>query len=94
MPVATTHRGAAVLGVRPEALERVPDGAAAITITVDVCEPVGERMDVHGRTDGGTRLVARVEADDTVADGQRMPLRMAGLHFFEPGPFGRTLKRD
>jgi ABC-type sugar transport system ATPase subunit len=94
VPVTTRHRGAAVLGVRPEVLERATNSDAAITITVEVCEPVGERMDVHGRTEGGTKLVARVDADDSVADGQKLPLRIGGVHVFEPGPFGRTLESD
>ncbi len=82
------------LGLRPEAM--VIDGAAGgttLAAEIAVCEPLGDRMDVHVTTAQGTKLVARVQATESLHPGQpvRVGFDAGAIHLFEPGPFGRRL---
>lgn len=83
--------GPVVLGIRPECLSRVPtDLPLPVGTIVEVCEPLGDRMDVMLRTQEGHALLARVPADDDVQPGDRMQLWIdrRGLHVFEHGATG------
>jgi multiple sugar transport system ATP-binding protein len=87
-----------VLGIRPEHLHLRADGippesAAAMSVTLNVIEPLGNDMDVYMKTPLHDHVVGRVEATaglqmDTQAtvyvDARR-------LHFFEPGETGVNL---
>ncbi len=92
------HAGkSATLGVRPQALRPAPpahDGApGALTMTVQVVEPLGDSMDVIGVAPGGQRIVARTAVRDGLAPGTALALTLdpEGLHVFEPGEAGRNL---
>ncbi len=78
-----------VLGIRPEHIERGGAGTP-VALTVDVVEPLGDRMDLALRTAGGVPLVARVPADDALAPGTSLDFTVdpARVHRFEPGDFG------
>jgi multiple sugar transport system ATP-binding protein len=81
------------LGVRPQALSLVNGAGAsgpAIDVRVDVVEPLGDVMDVVGRTAAGTTIVARIPARTDVASGHdvRFAIDPAKLHLFEPGSMG------
>ncbi|MHC4947011.1 MAG: ABC transporter ATP-binding protein [Planctomycetota bacterium] len=91
----------AVLGIRPEALrplDRTPAGAGGgeaetIDLQVTVCEPVGDRHDVHAQTPGGTPLLARVNGAVRARRGRVVRFRVdpRGVHLFEPGEHGRRI---
>ena len=91
-----------VLGVRPEALR--PEGTGGppagptpqelrLTLEITMTEPLGDRMDVYGKTVGGQRMIARVSAGDSVSTGTQATFSIdpAALHLFEPGEFGRDI---
>jgi multiple sugar transport system ATP-binding protein len=88
LPVATDGRSAVVLGFRPESLELASDGIPAY---VEVVEELGADAYVfcaaqleEGAHD--TRLVARTEARNSPAQGDRVTLRMRPdeAHVFDP----------
>ncbi len=56
-------------------------------------EPLGDRMDVYGKTVGGQRMIARVSAGDSFSAGTQATFSIdpAALHLFEPGEFGRDI---
>jgi multiple sugar transport system ATP-binding protein len=97
-PKLKPHGAASVvLGIRPQGLS-LPGphtgGWPGLTMTVDVVEPLGDQLDLSGRTPRGNRIVARIAAGDrTPAPGERLQLALdpARLHVFEPGEFGRNL---
>jgi len=92
-----------VLGVRPEHL--IPEGAtggsgstagagpAAIPTTVNVVEPLGDRMDVYLTTPWGARLIANIDPHIRLAVDQsvRMVADVEQVHVFEPGQTGRNV---
>ncbi len=87
---------AVVLGVRPEALRPAPPSgstadACAVTIEITFIEPLGDRVDVHGKTVSGARMIARIHACDSLSAGSRLRLSIDpdGLHLFEPGELGQ-----
>lgn len=93
-----------VLGIRPTELvaaDHAGDGAA-IAITVQGTELLGEQMDVHGVTQAGSKLVARLGLHSMgrmlPARGSVMHLRLreagigsGGVHVFEAGELGANL---
>ncbi|MHC4429379.1 MAG: ABC transporter ATP-binding protein [Planctomycetota bacterium] len=93
------HAGQPVIaGFRPQRLRSKPPGGAArgsiaIEVDVDRAEPLGDHVDLWGRTPTGIPVVARVDSPCGHAAGDRVTLHIAAdsLHFFEPGPYGRTL---
>ncbi|MEE2972320.1 MAG: ATP-binding cassette domain-containing protein [Planctomycetota bacterium] len=95
-----THRGEAVLGVRPEAIRfESPSSGRGPRVRVDAVERYGDRGDAWLRpAEGGpdVRLVHRGSAMD-LPDEESL-LRIAadpeGLHVFEPGEEGRRLGPD
>jgi multiple sugar transport system ATP-binding protein len=87
-----------VLGIRPGAMSLRPDGRYAgagnvLTAAVSVVEPLGDKMDLHVGTPRHPRLVARVDADRSVAAGASVQLYvdMSCAHVFEPSEDGANL---
>ena len=83
------------LGVRPENLRRVDatgDPRGALAVDVDLVEPLGSEVYVHGRV-GSRRVVARLEPDSVVEPGTQLRLvpDAAHLHFFDAAT-GITLR--
>jgi hypothetical protein len=88
----TSHRGAAVLGIRPESVGFTPMGSGhGPEIEVEAVERYGDRGDVLLKLVGGEhRLVHRGAAMDLPSEGLRVRLGTTeeGVHLFEPGPDG------
>jgi multiple sugar transport system ATP-binding protein len=89
-----------VMGVRPEnicesnARDFVePGGENALTVTVQVVEPLGDKKDVYVSTEAHDHVCCRVDAHARVAEGERlaMHLDMRRVHFFEPGETGMNV---
>src|SRR5262249_16315774 len=53
LPVASVHDGEVVIGVRPESLHPIGEGdlAPCLAVLVDVVEPLGDEVLVHGSVD-------------------------------------------
>jgi len=87
-----------VLGIRPEHLHlRPPDGPwAAITVRLNVVEPLGSEMDVSMSTALHDSIVARVEAQSGVAGGSEAAVcvELRKVHIFEPGETGMNLSLE
>jgi ABC-type sugar transport system ATPase subunit len=86
--------GAATLGIRPDQL-RVEPGAAtcdAVPAVIRAVERLGDRTDVVLAV-GSTRLTARVENDEHLAEGGPAGVRIAleAAHLFAPGEDGVRL---
>jgi len=81
--------GDVVLGVRPEALVpvSVDDGRPVIELTVDVVEPLGSEVMVHGLVGGeaGAGVTARLEAGARLTPGEQLRLGFdpAAAHVFD-----------
>jgi len=88
-----------VLGVRPQQLSVMHNAApgTAISIKVEITEPLGDLLDISGQTPAGHRIVARLPAVrgelPSVVPGQTVELLadIESSHIFEPGEFGRNL---
>ncbi|MFW6145789.1 MAG: ABC transporter ATP-binding protein [Planctomycetota bacterium] len=87
-----------VLGVRPEAMGLRGEGRFAadgnvLPVRLRVVEPLGEKMDLHGRTDAHARVVARVDAVRGLTAGSEVPLHldMTRVHVFADEPNGANL---
>jgi multiple sugar transport system ATP-binding protein len=85
--------GPTVVGIRPEALVINGDGVP-IVLTVEVVEPLGDRMDLYLRTTEGIPMTARVPASDDVKPGSMigMTVELAAVYLFERGDFGASLR--
>ena len=86
-----------VLGLRPESLRPVAAlETAPLRMTVQLVEPLGDRMDVSGITPGNQQLVARLPSTLRCKPGDVLPLevRAVGMHLFAPGPIGQRLTRS
>jgi multiple sugar transport system ATP-binding protein len=81
----TRQSGPIVAGVRPEDISIARDGEAATTLTLDLVEPVGNEIFLHGRADNEL-IVARVPPQQVPAAGQpvRLTFHPDRLHFFDP----------
>ncbi len=84
-----------IMGVRPETLLPATDAesGAALSVAVDVVEPLGERMDVFVSTARHGHIVCRIDARTPIEEGGRMDIRvdMERAHFFEPTDDGRNI---
>ncbi|MEI7836419.1 MAG: sn-glycerol-3-phosphate ABC transporter ATP-binding protein UgpC [Planctomycetota bacterium] len=87
-----------ILGVRPEAISLTGEGRfAGVDNTFDalvgVVEPLGEKMDIHASAGPHPAIIARVDAQPSLAAGQRTRLHLdiRKVHIFEPGEPGRNL---
>ena len=77
LPGTTVGEGAGItVGIRPEVLEAGGNAAGGprLEIVAEVVEPLGSDVFVHGRTDAGEEIVARLPGDARVAPGERVPL--------------------
>ncbi|MBN1943091.1 MAG: sn-glycerol-3-phosphate ABC transporter ATP-binding protein UgpC [Phycisphaerae bacterium] len=79
-----------ILGVRPQAMNTNPEGRFAgkdnsIPVTVQVVEPLGEKMDVFAATPTFPHIVARVDArtDITTEAKLNLYLDMNRVHVFD-----------
>ncbi len=86
------------LGLRPEVLSEVPfkdqpNDFNKINVTVDVIEPLGDKMDVHMSTPNIPVLLARLDARLGLKPGDNEPMYvdMNKIHFFEPSETGVNL---
>ncbi len=89
-----------VAGIRPEALRVDTEGrspeAASIQLKVLINEPLGDRIDVSGRTDDGHDLIARVSTERDLSPGVEVQVHVdpSCVHLFEPGEYGRHIVFD
>jgi sn-glycerol 3-phosphate transport system ATP-binding protein len=76
LPGTAVGEGAGVtIGIRPEVLETGGNAAGPrIEIAAEVVEPLGSDVFVHGRTDAGEEIVARLPGNARVAPGERVAL--------------------
>ena len=89
---AEVARGCAepVVGLRPEALSLRRDdvGAPVVPFVVDVVEPMGHEVIVHGRLRNGGEapVIVRLDAHDEPRPGDVLELTFAGedVHLFDP----------
>ena len=86
-----------VAGIRPEALRIDAAGqspeAASIQLEIRITEPLGDRIDVYGRTADGHDLIARVSTDRDLSPGMSVQVHIepSCVHLFEPGEYGRHI---
>ena len=89
-----------ILGIRPEDIEIVPEGAggseggATVRVRLDVVEPLGSEAFLSARI-GAKEITARVPPRGLPAAGSEVGLRFSAerLHFFE-GEHGSTLRQS
>jgi multiple sugar transport system ATP-binding protein len=76
LPGTAVGEGTGVtIGIRPEVLEKGGNAAGPrIEIAAEVVEPLGSDVFVHGRTDAGEEIVARLPGNARVAPGERVAL--------------------
>jgi ABC-type sugar transport system ATPase subunit len=76
LPGTAVGEGVGVtIGIRPEVLETGGNaGGPRIEIAAEVVEPLGSDVFVHGRTDAGEEIVARLPGNARVAPGERVAL--------------------
>ncbi|MCD4699742.1 MAG: sn-glycerol-3-phosphate ABC transporter ATP-binding protein UgpC [Phycisphaerae bacterium] len=95
----TDHVGKdVVVGVRPEHMSSCPEGRFAgtdnvLSVSVSVMEILGDKKDVHMKTQDEKALVARVDAHEEVKElsQAQMHLDVDNIHVFEPGETGVNL---
>jgi multiple sugar transport system ATP-binding protein len=87
-----------VLGVRPQALSVEPGAPfaqpdAALTMRVNVVEPLGDKMDVYLSTANHPHVIAHVDAQEGLVPGQdcNVFVDLSRVHFFDPGETGKNL---
>jgi multiple sugar transport system ATP-binding protein len=74
--------GEVAVGMRPETLVLASDGLPSFELLVDVVEPLGDEVLVHGSTSGATvETGAEEEEIPTMLEGSRAPITAR----FEPG---------
>jgi sn-glycerol 3-phosphate transport system ATP-binding protein len=88
LPGTAVGQGAAVtVGIRPELLRPAAELADGLGLDVvaEVVEPLGSDVFVHGRTDAGDEVVARLGGKAQVAPGERVALAVpaADVHRFD-----------
>jgi sn-glycerol 3-phosphate transport system ATP-binding protein len=77
LPGTSVDEGAGVtIGIRPEVLQVAdgPPGGPSLTVVAEVVEPLGSDVFVHGRTDAGDEIVARLPGNAHVTPGERVAL--------------------
>jgi sn-glycerol 3-phosphate transport system ATP-binding protein len=88
LPGSAVGQDAAVtIGIRPELLRpaaELTDGLG-VDVVAEVVEPLGSDVFVHGRTDAGDEVVARLPGKARVAPGERVALAVpaADVHRFD-----------
>ncbi len=86
------------LGIRPEHMSSRCEGHFAgednvLPVSVSVVEILGDKKDVHMKTQDESTLVARVDAHEEIAEASQTQMYMdvEQLHIFEPGDIGVNL---
>jgi multiple sugar transport system ATP-binding protein len=87
-----------VLGIRPEHFSvKPPDGAqsAALSVKINVIEPLGSDMDVYMSTILNESVVGRVEAQSGLQRDTQVTtyVDLRKVHVFEPGETGMNLSK-
>lgn len=84
VPASAAAASRVTVGVRPEHLAPVGDGAG-IDVAVELVEELGADSYVHTRTSAGDAIVFRASSDDAVAKGDRVTLgaRQGEVRFFD-----------
>lgn len=82
-----------VLGIRPEHLSPEPlpgQSENAISCTVRVVEPLGDRTAVYLQTNAGDEMIANVDPHVGISTDQALSIYMdiERIHIFEPGQTG------
>jgi len=85
-----------VLGIRPENISPNPypgQSENAIFATVQVVEPLGDRMDVYLDTIQGSRFIANIDPHIAIKTGESvlMHIDIEKIHIFEIGDTGRNI---
>jgi len=88
---ALPEGGAVTLGLRPEDLREVPSGAGRsgadrLAMRVEVCEPLGHEVVVHGRCGDDALVCVRGGANGLPAAGSLLELTVdwSRAHLFDP----------
>ncbi len=77
----TSHPGAVTVGVRPERLMATGGEGPTLQLLVDVVEPLGAEVMVHGTVDG-IEITARLDGDARPGVGERLPLTIDPAHVY------------
>jgi multiple sugar transport system ATP-binding protein len=88
IPWANPPAGELAVGIRPECLTPADDGRPALELRVDVVEPLGEQVVVHG-TVAGTPVHSGAEEQDEIlllVEGARAPMTAIFAADPEPSP--------
>ena len=82
-----------VLGIRPEHFALHDNGGCAISVKLNVIEPLGNDMDIYMETALNDHVVGRVEAQAGLQMNAQvmMHVDLRKIHFFAPGDTGRNL---
>lgn len=96
----TPATAASATGVGSSLFEREPPTNSStdstedcLHATVEVLEPLGERMDISFSTPRHANLICRTDSRHRVRDGERLGMHvdMARVHYFETSATGRNL---
>lgn len=85
LPSAPKGDGPWELGIRPEALTVMTQGAATASATASVVERLGDRTLVYAKMADGTQIIAQDSGKSTVQAGQKVGLNFdtTALHMFD-----------
>ncbi len=85
LPSAPKGEGPWELGIRPEALTVMTQGAATASATASVVERLGDRTLVYAKMADGTQIIAQDSGKSTVQAGQKVGLNFdnTALHMFD-----------
>ncbi len=85
LPSAPKGEGPWELGIRPEALTVMTQGAATASATASVVERLGDRTLVYAKMADGTQIIAQDSGKSTVKAGQKVGLNFdtTALHMFD-----------
>ncbi len=86
------------LGIRPQSVTLAGDATPGIELdtTVELTEPMGDRVDLRLGLDESTQILARMPMNEVPANGAslRVKLPHEGMMFFEATEFGKRLGRE
>lgn len=85
-----------VLGIRPRHLSAVPirgQSGSKISATVDVVEPLGDRMEIYLTSKSGQKFIADIDPHINIHmnDVVTMYIDVEKVHIFEPGEIGKSI---
>jgi ABC-type sugar transport system ATPase subunit len=91
-PLGAAAPGAVRLGIRPEHLGIVTEGAGHLDVRVDLRESLGGDSYLYVSTASGDRLVVRADGDTPLGSGARLGLVLPPARVHQFGTDGRTLR--